>query len=120
MCTARSGSARKSCPSDAAAASREAESAPPLKPTTRPLTSAGAWAFKTACSDAAEKLIRLCVVVRAEAAQAGLPRIEQLRHGLIAQFGQMFDQTLLQAFGHQLRIPVRATMRFLQHFIHQP
>src|SRR5882724_7574597 len=81
-----------------AAANKLAESAPPLNATASPVAPAGAWASRTARREAAEKLINwvaLCVPERTEAAQARLPRVEQLRHRLIAELGQILDHALL-------------------------
>src|SRR3984885_5134048 len=113
-CTARSGKPRKFVPKDAAAASRLAESAPPLKATTKPVAPAGAWASRAARSRV------LSVPERTESAQTRLPRIEQLRHRLIAQIPQGLEYALLDRFRHGLRIAMRAAVRLLQDFVHQP
>src|SRR5713226_2168348 len=98
MCTARTRRPRKVASRTEAAANKPAESAPPLKATASPVAPAGIWASRTARREAAEKLIEwgaLCVPVRTESAQARLPRIEQLRHRLIAEFSQILDHALL-------------------------
>src|ERR1700733_6074858 len=65
-CTARNGKPRKLAPKDAAAASRLAESAPPLKATTSPVAPAGTWASRAACREAAEKLMKVYVACGVE------------------------------------------------------
>src|SRR5580704_10758081 len=125
MCTARSGSARKFLARAAVARSNAAESGPPLKATTRPLASGGTHASSAACK-AAEGLTAPVQAVdstfakRTEAAQARLPRIQQLRDRFVAQLDQVLHDALLHRFRHELRIAMRPAMRFLQHFIDQP
>src|ERR1700735_2824782 len=123
MCTARSGRPRNPSPRAAAARSSPGESGPPLHPTTSPLTSAGTEASSAACKAAgiltAPSSRLLTLAERAEVAQARLAGIEQLCNRLIAQFRQVFDDALFHRFGHQLRIPLRPAMRFLEHFIDQ-
>src|ERR1700688_2415289 len=61
----------------------------------------------------------LGVAESTEAAQPRLPRVEQLRHRLITQFGQMFDHALLDDLGHALWIAMRSAVRLLQDFVDQ-
>src|SRR5882762_3258458 len=115
-----------------AAANKPAESAPPLNATTSPVAPAGVWASRTARREAAEKLmgcasslrVAPCVLLRlterAECAQARLPRIEQLRHRLIAELRQILDHALLDHLRHGLRVAMRAAVRLFQHLIDQP
>src|SRR6266404_8005201 len=123
MCTARTRRPWNVASKAAAAAARPAESAPPLKATTRPVAPAGIWASRTARREAAEKLMgcapSLRLSERAECAQARLPRIEQLRDRLIAQFGEVLDHALLDDFPHGLWVAMRAAMRLFQHFVDQ-
>src|ERR1700720_1244973 len=116
MCTARTRRPGKSAPKTAAAANKPAESAPPLKATTSPVAPAGVWASRTARREAAEKL---SFAEHTESAQARLPRIEQLRHRLIAEFSQILDHALLDGLRHALRVAMRAAVRLLQSLVDQ-
>src|SRR6266404_8120669 len=127
MCTARTRRPRNVASKAAAAAARPAESAPPLKATTSPVAPAGIWASRAARREAAEKLMgyaaslrvapQLRLSERAECAQARLPRIEQLRDRLIAQFGEVLDHDLIDDFRHGLWVAMSAAMRLFQHFV---
>ncbi len=138
MCTARNFRPPESARDAAAAASRAAESAPPLKATISPVAPAGTWASRTARRVAAEKLmgvyvsysvergvlsvapsIPLRVPEYTEGAQARLARVQQLRDRLIAKLRQRLEHALLDGFRHGLGIAMRAAMRLLQDFVDQ-
>src|SRR5208283_3096274 len=123
MCTARTSKPRAvhGMPSCAIALNKQAESAPPLTATSSPVAPAGTCCSSTAPSMAAPKLIRLgvCVAEHAEAAEAGLPRIQERRDGLVAKFRQILDQALFEDFRHGLRIAMRGAMRLFQDFVDQ-
>src|ERR1700722_3045578 len=117
MCTARTGQGKEGGAAAQSAVSKQAESAPPLTPTTSPAAPAGALSSSTARSAAAPNSMRLPLVEHADAAQAGLARVQERCDRLIGKLRQVLDHALLQDLRHGLWVAVGRPVRLLQHLI---